>query len=44
VHRQQQHDHTEPPSDLALRVKTLESLLIEQGLVDPTAIDTLIDT
>lgn len=42
--RQQQHDHTEPPSDLALRVKTLESLLIEKGLVDPAAIDTLIDT
>jgi nitrile hydratase subunit alpha len=40
----QQHDHTEPPSDLALRVKTLESLLIEKGLVDPAAIDTLIDT
>jgi nitrile hydratase len=45
VDRQQQHhDHTEPPSDLALRVKTLESLLIEKGLVDPAAIDTLIDT
>jgi nitrile hydratase len=27
-----------------LRVKTLESLLIEKGLVDPAAIDTLIDT
>jgi nitrile hydratase subunit alpha len=41
---QQHHDHTEPPSDLALRVKTLESLLIEKGLVDPAAIDMLIDT
>jgi nitrile hydratase len=40
----QHHDHTEPPSDLALRVKTLESLLIEKGLVDPAAIDALIDT
>jgi nitrile hydratase subunit alpha len=43
-----QHDHdrrhTEPPSDLALRVKALESLLIDKGLVDPAAIDTLIDT
>lgn len=38
------HDHTEPPSDLALRVKTLESLLVEKGLVDPAAIDALIDT
>jgi nitrile hydratase len=38
------HDHTEPPSDLALRVKALQSLLIEKGLVDPAAIDALIDT
>ncbi len=38
------HDHTEPPSDLVLRVKALESLLVEQGLVDPSAIDLLIDT
>ena len=43
---QHQHDHTqtEPSSDLALRVKALESLLIEKGLVDPAAIDALIDT
>jgi nitrile hydratase len=32
------------PSDLALRVKSLESLLIEKGLVDPAALDALIDT
>ncbi len=38
------HDHTEPPSDLELRVKALESLLIEKGLVDPAALDLLIDT
>jgi nitrile hydratase subunit alpha len=40
------HDHhfTEPPSDLALRVKALESLLVEKGLVDPAAVDALIDT
>jgi nitrile hydratase subunit alpha len=37
------HDHTEPPSDLALRVKALESLLVEKGLVDSTALDLLID-
>jgi len=40
----QDHDHTEPPSDLVLRVQALESLLIEKGLVDPAAIDVLIDT
>jgi nitrile hydratase len=38
------HDHTEPPSDLVLRVKALESLLTEKGLVDPTAIDLLVET
>ncbi len=38
------HDHTEPPSDLELRVKALESLLVEKGLVDPEAVDMLIDT
>src|SRR5262245_65854591 len=38
------HDHTDPPSELALRVRALESLLVEKGLVDPAAIDVLIDT
>jgi len=37
------HDHQEVPSDLALRVKALESLLVEKGLVDPAALDALID-
>ncbi|SDA57776.1 nitrile hydratase [Pseudomonas sp. NFACC15-1] len=38
------HDHTEPPEAIALRVKALESLLIEKGLVDPAAMDALVDT
>ena len=38
------HDHTEPPDELVLRVKALESLLIDRGLVDPAALDALIDT
>lgn len=41
------HDHDygqEPPSDMALRVKALESLLVEKGLVDPAALDAIIDT
>ncbi|WLH60144.1 nitrile hydratase subunit alpha [Pseudomonas sp. FP2300] len=38
------HDHTEPPETIALRVKALESLLIEKGLIDPTAMDALVDT
>lgn len=37
------HDHTEPPADIALRVKALESLLVEKGLVDPAALDEIID-
>src|SRR4051812_17016452 len=42
-HPDHPHDHTEPPSELVLRVKALESLLVEKGLVDPAAIDLLID-
>jgi nitrile hydratase len=38
------HAHSEVPSDLALRVKSLESLLVEKGLVNPAALDALIDT
>jgi nitrile hydratase len=39
------HDHhTEPPSDLELRVKSLESLLVEKGLVNPEALNEIIDT
>ncbi len=38
------HDHEqEPPSDIALRVKALESLLVEKGLVDPAALDAIVD-
>src|ERR1700681_1820679 len=37
------HDHQVVPSDPALRVKALESLLVDKGLVDRAALDTLID-
>ncbi|GAC1036000.1 nitrile hydratase subunit alpha [Pseudomonas sp. No.117] len=43
-HHHHDHDHTEPPEDVALRVKALESLLLEKGLIDPVAMDALIDT
>jgi len=39
-----QHPHQELPSDPALRVMALESLLVEKGLVDPAALDALINT
>ena len=38
------HDHNSPLPDTVLRVKALESLLTEKGLVDPAALDVLIDT
>ena len=38
------HEHQVVPSDLTLRVKSLESLLVEKGLVDPAALDALVDT
>ena len=39
------HDHgQDPPSDMALRVKALESLLVDKGLVDPAALDAIIET
>ncbi len=38
------HDHDAPLPDTVLRVKALESLLTEKGLVDPKALDILIDT
>lgn len=42
------HDHNNPdhallPSDPALRVKSLETLLVNKGLVDPAAVDAFID-
>ena len=36
--------HQTIPSDLELRVKSLESLLVEKGLVDRPALDALVDT
>ena len=40
------HDHEQQvvPSDPALRAKALESLLVQKGLVDPAALDLLIET
>ncbi|HUE64332.1 MAG TPA: nitrile hydratase subunit alpha [Rhizomicrobium sp.] len=38
------HDHQAVPSEPALRAKALESLLVEKGLVDRSALDALVDT
>jgi nitrile hydratase len=37
------HDHSEL-SDIELRVRALESILVEKGYVDPAAIDVLVET
>ena len=39
------HDHAHAllPPEPALRVKALESILVEKGLVDPAALDAIID-
>lgn len=42
--REHDHPHQKVPSDPALRTKALESLLVEKGLVDPAALDALVDT
>src|SRR5918995_2354990 len=43
------HDHDQPDdhshlSDVELRVRALESVLVEKGYVDPAALDALIET
>ena len=38
------HDHPGALSGPVLRVKALESVLVEKGLVDPKALDELVDT
>jgi nitrile hydratase len=43
AHKPHDHDHQVLPSDPTLRVKALESLLVEKGLVDPATLDALVD-
>ena len=38
------HNHQVVPSDPTLRVKALESLLVDKGFVDRAALDALVDT
>ena len=37
------HDHQVVPSDPTLRVKAIESLLVDKGLVDRAALDVIVD-
>jgi nitrile hydratase len=41
---QEHRDHGAPLTEVELRVRALESLLVDKGLVDPAALDALIDT
>lgn len=43
-HHEHEHAHALLPSDPALRAKAIETLLVEKGLVDPAAVDALVDT
>lgn len=43
-HHEHQHEHQAVPSDPTLRVRALESLLVEKGIVDPATLDALVDT
>ncbi len=36
--------HNAPPADAALRIKALESLLVEKQLIDPKALDAIVET
>ncbi|WP_162570640.1 nitrile hydratase subunit alpha [Variovorax sp. SRS16] len=37
------HSHTKPPSDPALRIKAIETLMLEKGLISLEAVDEFID-
>ncbi len=43
-HDHEPGEHGAPLTETQLRVRALESLLVDKGLVDPTALDILIDT
>jgi nitrile hydratase subunit alpha len=43
-HHHHDHDEGSELSEVALRVRALESLLVERGYVDPAALDALIET
>ncbi len=38
------HDHQVVPDDIALRVRALESILIEKEMIDPAQLDAVVDT
>ncbi len=43
-HHDPDHPHSLLPPDPALRVRALETILTQKGLIDPAALDEIIDT
>jgi nitrile hydratase subunit alpha len=43
-HRAADHEHGSELSETQLRVRALESILVEKGYIDPAALDVLIET
>jgi nitrile hydratase len=43
-HHDHDHPHSLLPPDPALRVRALETILTQKGLIDPAALDEIIDT
>ncbi|MBO3760772.1 nitrile hydratase subunit alpha [Ciceribacter sp. L1K22] len=43
-HHHHDHDHDNHYSDMQARVRALETLLTEKGLIDPAAIDAIVET
>jgi nitrile hydratase subunit alpha len=44
AHHGHSHDDGSPLPEIALRVKALESILVEKGYIDPAAIDAIVET
>ena len=40
---QHEHDHQVVPDDIALRVRALESILVEKEMIDPADLDAVVD-
>ena len=43
VPEQHDHDHQVVPDDIALRVRALESILVEKEMIDPADLDAVVD-
>ncbi len=41
--REHHHDHQVVPDDIALRVRALESILVDKRMIDPAALDAVVD-